>query len=349
MMFQKQAAVVLATAFAFSSSAFADFKGGDTFETLIPSNWFFNGVGGGDFFNDSRLEFRVNSPATANSASLAWLQNEGGYDQSWFMQVDVSVGTFAFPDQDDGIELSLGVFPSEDKGFRLMSIGMNHFRDNGLVRKAIAVRDTRSYYQERDKSGSTATLRLHHDKDARTITPSWNTGNGWEYGGPRDLIAWDMKPSETFRAVVIAKNGATSAGNAKVLSGQAWFKNFKTGNASPDVVVERPPSNELKSKQGTVSFGAAKTGVGKVVKTFKIRNHGTAELKGLKLSVLGADVKDFSFSNLAKVRLLPGAYTTFKISFGPRHSGASKATVFLTSNDPDESAFQIKVSGRGVD
>ena len=349
MMIQKQTIFVFATVLGFPCLALADFKGGDTFEKIMPSNWFFNGAGGGDFFNDSRLEFRVNSPATYNSATLTWMQNEGGYAQSWFMQVDVAIGAFAFPDQDDGIELGLGVFPSEDRGFRLVSLGMNHFRDNGLVRKSIAVQDTRSYYQERDQAGGSATLRLHYDKSARTITPSWNTGNGWEYGGPRDLIAWNMKPAETFRAVVVAKNGATSAGNAKVLSGKAWFKNFKTGNASPDVVVERSSSTELKSKQGTVSFGAAKTDFGKVIKTFKIRNHGTAELKSLKLSVLGADAKDFSVSNLAKVKLLPGSDTTFKIAFSPRHSGASKANVFLTSNDPDESAFQIKVSGRGVD
>lgn len=335
---------------AFPSLGLADFKGGDTFATFLPSNWYFQSVGGADFLSqNSRLEFIVDSPASNNEASLAWLRNVGGFSQSWFIQVDVSMGTVELPNENDVMDLSLGVFPSGDDGFRVIDIGMKQIRINGVVDRGISVLDTRSYYQEKRTGAASATLRLHHDKESRTITPSWNTGKGWEYGGPRDVIAWNMKASESFIALVSARNRVTDAGDAKVVSGQAWFKNFQTGNASPDIVVERSPSSELKDKKGIVQFGAAKTRVGTVIKTFKIRNHGTAELRGLNPSVLGADAGDFLVSKPARDKLAPGATTTFKISFRPRKSGLKKATIFLTSTDPDESSFEIKVSGRGVD
>jgi len=342
--------ILLAAVLAYPSSALGDFKGGDSFARLIPSNWIFSSIGGGDYFaQNSRLEFIVNSPLANNEAHLIWIANSGGYDQSWFMQVDVAVGTLALPDEADVQDLSLGVFPSDDRGIRYLDVGMRHIRTQGFVDRGIAVFDTRSYYQERRTNASAATLRLHYDRSARTITPSWNTGKGWEYGGPRDLVAWNMKPSETFRAILFARNRALNPENAKVVSGQAWFKDFITGNASPDIVVERSPSSELKDNKGTVSFGTVKTNSGKVRKVFKIRNHGTAELKGLKLSVLGANAKDFRISRLGKDKLAPGAFTTFNVLFRPRDSGKHKATVYLTSNDKDESSFEIRVSGRSVD
>ena len=341
---------IVAALLAFPSIAFADLKGSDSFTALRLSDWYFGSSGGLDLsIQNSRLEYLVTSPANINYADLIWQPNTGGYNQSWFVEVDISLGIVAFPDDGDYQDLSLNVFPSADRGLRLFSIGLNQNRANGFIDRGIAVRDTRIYQAEQRSNSPTATLRLHHDKKTRTISPSWNTGSGWVYGGPRDVVAWDMKPSETFVVSLSARNGALVAENAKVLSGQAWFKNFRTGNATPDIVVERSPSSEIKSRKGKISFGAAKAGVGKVTKSFKIRNHGTAELRGLKLSFVGAEARNFRFSKLTKEELPPGASTTFKVTFTPGNSGLRKAKVFLTSTDPDESAFQINVSGRGVD
>ncbi len=341
---------IFAVLLVFPSVAFADFKGGDTFAKLVPSNWYFGAEGGGDFrIENSRLQYLVETPTNINSASLAWLPNVGSYNQNWYLEVEVSLGIFAFPDDGDYQNLSLNVLPSGGEGVRIFSVTLNQFRADTLIYRGIAVRDTRNYELARSANAQSVTLRLHHDKDTRNITPSWNTGSGWEYGGSRDVVAWNMKPSENFVASVAAGNGAAKSENAKIFPGQAWFRNFKTGNASPDIVVERSPTSEIKSKKGTISFGAARTGTGKVTKSFKIRNHGTAELKELKLSVSGAGAEDFSFSKLAKTELVPGASTTFKVTFKPESNGSSKAKVFLTSTDPDESAFEINVSGRGVE
>lgn len=335
---------------AVSSAAHADLKGGDTFASFKPSNWYFESSGGPDLLmQNSRLEYLVEAPANTNFASLIWQPNAGGYNQNWFVEVEVSLGDFALPGDGDSQSLSLNVFPSADRDLRLFSVTLNQFRDNGRIFRGIAVRDTRSFELAGLSDARTIRLRLHHDIDSRNITPSWNAGSGWEYGGSRDVVGWNMKSSEKFLVSLAAANGAAIAENAKVLSGQAWFKNFKTGNASPEIVVERSPTSEIKSNKGLISFGAAKTGTGEITKSFKIRNHGTARLEGLKLSVSGAGAKDFNLSKLAKTELVPGAFTTFRVTFNPKLQGSSKAKVFLTSTDSDESAFQINVSGRGVD
>lgn len=341
---------ILAALLAFPSVVFADFKGGDTFANFVQSNWFFESGGGGNFgIPSSRLDYLVQTPENENFANLIWQTNTGGYNQNWFLEVEIFLGIFAFPNDRDYQSLTLNVFPTADRGPRLFSIGLIQNRVDGFINRGIAVRDTRAFGFAQASTAPKVTVRLHHDQETRTITPSWNTGSGWLYGGARDVVAWDMKPSESFIAFLKAENGAAVAGDAKVFEGQAWFRNFRTGNSSPEIVVQRSAKSEIKSKKGTISFGAAKAGSGKVTKIFRIRNHGTAELKNLKLSVSGTGAGDFNFSKLAKNELIPGASTTFRVIFKPDSKGASNAKIFLTSNDADESAFQINVSGRGAE
>jgi len=97
-----------------------------------------------------------------------------------------------------------------------------------------------------------------------------------------------------------------------------------------------------------VLFGTARQRVGKITKTFTIRNYGTAALTGLKLTAGGPHAGDFTISEPGKINLPPGGFTTFKVSFRPKASGVRKATIHLASNDPHESSFEINLSGLGV-
>ncbi|MEO5916591.1 MAG: choice-of-anchor D domain-containing protein [Luteolibacter sp.] len=339
---------ILVAGLAFSSAVFADFKGGDTLKTVIASNWYYSPGGGGTFENgNSRLDFLVKTPATNNSAFLTWKVNEGSPSQNWYVQADAYLDLIRFPVNGDGMELGLGIVPSENNGPRGLTLALNRNRNNNADDAGISVINSQvSEWEERTTAGA-AQLRLHYDKNSQTITPSWNVGSGWKYGAPRDLATWDMKPSETFRAFLFARSGVAGRWSAWIVPGQAYFKNFKVGNAAPEILVAKGAS-ELQDKKGTVLFGAAKTGVGKVTKTFRIRNDGTAVLTGLNLSIIGGQAGDFAFSNIGKKSLAPGDSTTFKIAFQPKASEVRNATVFLTSNDADESSFEIKVSGRGV-
>ncbi len=340
---------ILISGLVFSTAALADFKGEDTLETVVASNWYYSSSGGGVLdVGNSRLEFSVKTPATDNSAFLTWKVNKGGADQNWYVQVDAYLDLIRFPDNNDGMELGIGILPSGDNGFRFFALSLNRNQSNDGAGAGITVIDPEAYVQEETTNARATQLRLHYNKISKTITPSWNTGKGWKYGAPRPLTGWKLMPSETFRAVLFGRNSAADATSAGVDYGQAYFKNFKVGNAAPDIVVQKAASSELKDKKGTVLFNAAKTKVGKVTKTFRIRNHGTAVLAGLKLSAHGGQARDFTLSKIGKNSLTPGDDTTFNITFKPKASGVRKTTVFLTSNDADESSFEIKVSGRGV-
>jgi hypothetical protein len=343
-------ACILIAGLAFPAAVLADFKGGDTLKTAIASNWNYSPIGGGLFTNlNSRLEFLVETPATGNSAFLEWQVNEGGYNQNWYIQADAYLDLLRFPENGDGIELGLGVLPSEENGPRFFTLALNRYQSDGSAGAGITVIDTENYLQEETTNARAAKLRLHYDRISKTITPSWNTGSGWKYGAPRNLTAWNMKSSETFRAVLFGRSAVTNAQNGEVASGQACFKNFRVGKATPEIVVERSASSELQDNKGTVLFGVATSDVGKVTKTFRIRNQGTAVLTGLDLSVSGAQARDFGLSSVGKHSLVPGASTTFKVTFRPKSPGVRNATVFLRNNDSDETPFEIKVSGRGVE
>ncbi len=333
----------------FSTAALADFKGGDTLKTVVASNWYYSSSGGGVFdVANSRLEFSVKTPATDNTTFLTWAVNTGSPNQNWYVQVDAYLDLIRFPANNDAMELGIAISPSEEKNFRVCSLALNRNRYNGANDAGITVIDPEAYLLEEKTNARAAQLRLHYDKISKTISPSWNAGRGWKYGAPRRLTAWKLKPSETFWVALFGRNSVADAPSAGIASGQAFFTNFKVGNATPEIVVEKSASSELKDKKGTILFGAAKTNVGKLTKTFRIRNHGTAVLAGLNLSVLGAQARDFTFSSMGKKSLAPGDDTTFKVTFKPKASGMRKTTVFLTSNDADESSFEIKVSGRGV-
>jgi len=249
----------------FSAPAFADFKGTDAFRAPN-SNWQYSPYDGGTYaVQNSRLEFLVDSPATGNTAMLLWKANEGAYNKNWFLQVDAYVEILPFSDDGDGIDLSLAVVPSADKGLRMLSISMNRNQNNGISDAGIAVIDPVNFSQVQKTNARSATLRLHYDKKSKTITPSWKTIGGWNYAAPRSLQAWGMTSAETFKAALIARNAAANPQNAGVASGQAYFANFKAGTATPDIVVEKSPSSELKDNKEAlqqnlwVNFGSGRS------------------------------------------------------------------------------------------
>ncbi len=236
------AAVVFA-GLLFPSMVRADFKGGDTLKTAIASNWYYYPYGGAIFDNrNSRLEFSVGAPETGNSAFLMWKVNEGGYNQNWFVQADAYLDLLRFPNHGDGIELGQGISASGENGSRLFGVCLNRNRKNRSSDAGITVLDSVNSTWEEKTNARAATLRLHYDKVSKTITTSWNTGGGWKYGAPRDLSAWNMKSSDTFRAAMFGRNSASDALDAAVSPGQAYFKNFKVGDASPEIVVEKSSS-----------------------------------------------------------------------------------------------------------
>ncbi|MEO7101592.1 MAG: choice-of-anchor D domain-containing protein [Luteolibacter sp.] len=121
-----------------------------------------------------------------------------------------------------------------------------------------------------------------------------------------------------------------------------------TGIGLPEIAVSVTSGNDLSNGKFLCAFGEQEVGSSSDDKSFTIKNIGTASLTGLKLALTGAQASDFETSELRKTTLLPGASTTFRISFEPTDSGSRTASLRLVSNDADESPFQINLSGTGI-
>lgn len=113
----------------------------------------------------------------------------------------------------------------------------------------------------------------------------------------------------------------------------------------PQITVERA-GQEVNSGEGAADFGAVEvTQSGQI--TFTIRNTGTTDLEGLALGKDGTHAGDFSPGNLTDLDLGPGEDTDFTVTFAPSAKGVRTANVRITSNDPTEPSFMIRVTGGG--
>lgn len=117
---------------------------------------------------------------------------------------------------------------------------------------------------------------------------------------------------------------------------------------APDIAVEAPPGTELTSGTGTVDYGLVLVGPPGVVKTFTVRNTGTADLNNLQLSKSGAHQADFTVGSLGATSLAPGASTTFSVTLQTSAAGVKTANLRLASNDPDETQFDVALTGQVV-
>jgi hypothetical protein len=126
--------------------------------------------------------------------------------------------------------------------------------------------------------------------------------------------------------------------------GDVTFKD----DSGPDIAVQQPAGTDLTDGSSKKPFGTAKIGTKGKSKTFTIKNTGKTKLSGLSIKKSGANKGDFIVGDPEKTSLAKGASTTFKVTFKPSSKGTKNAAIAISSNDPDEDPFDIKLSGEGV-
>ncbi|MEQ1750695.1 MAG: choice-of-anchor D domain-containing protein, partial [Prosthecobacter sp.] len=104
----------------------------------------------------------------------------------------------------------------------------------------------------------------------------------------------------------------------------------------------------LTSGISTVSFGSPLLG-NSSVRTFFIRNYGTADLTGLTASTGGAHAAEFSVGALSSAPLTPYDGRILEVTFTPTAAGIRTAVLHITSNDPVHSSFDINLIGNNSD
>jgi hypothetical protein len=120
-----------------------------------------------------------------------------------------------------------------------------------------------------------------------------------------------------------------------------------SGVTRPEIAVQQPAGTDLKDGISSKSFGSVAL-KSTNIKTFTIRNSGTANLTNLAITKSGTNAKDFTVTPPLKTTLPPRTKTTFKVTFKPSVKGTRKAAIHIKSNDSNESPFDIALTGKGV-
>ncbi len=116
----------------------------------------------------------------------------------------------------------------------------------------------------------------------------------------------------------------------------------------PDITIEQPAGQSLVNDEAAVTFGTVVLNTSPAVRSFVLRNSGTATLSNLSVAVNGAHAAHFSISSFRDIPLAPGEHFTFNIHFQPSFDGTHAASLVVGSNDSDENPFTIALSGHGL-
>ena len=111
-----------------------------------------------------------------------------------------------------------------------------------------------------------------------------------------------------------------------------------------DIAIEQPFNSNI-ADGGTKNFGNVAVGANSSL-NFIIKNTGNANLTGLTISKDGADSGMFTVtSNPTAPVSGPNGTTAFTVRFAPTSVGLKTAAIHIASNDPDESPFDITLTG----
>jgi VCBS repeat-containing protein len=111
-----------------------------------------------------------------------------------------------------------------------------------------------------------------------------------------------------------------------------------TGNSVTIVDGDVTPSVTDHTDFGNTTIGTP------IVKTFTIENTGNDNLDVSTLAISGADAANFSISGFAPIVLVPGASTTFTVTFLSNTPGIKNATITVGNNDYDESSYDFAIT-----
>ncbi len=200
-------------------------------------------------------------------------------------------------------------------------------------------------------SNITVTLRNTGSATLTGIVITKDGDNSAEFGTSTPATSLSAGFSTTFSVSFSPTALGTRTAAIHIASSDADENPFDlvlTGTGtSPEVEIEHPAGVGLVDGISNVDYGTVNVG-STLVKTFTVRNTGTSSLSGLALSKTGTNSTLFTLSSLSTTSLAIGANTTFTVTYAPNAVAAHGAIIRLSSNDLDESPFDIAVTGSGI-
>ena len=169
-------------------------------------------------------------------------------------------------------------------------------------------------------------------------------------GGGTETFEITFDPTTTgLRQAVITISNDDSDENPYTFAVQG------TGTAAPEIDVlgndiSIPSGDSSPDASDNTEFGTTTVSGLPIVKTFKIRNLGSAELNLTDISpyimISGADAADFSVTGIPENNIgEDGDSTMFDITFDPSTPGTKNAAISIANDDSDENPYTFEIQG----
>lgn len=144
-----------------------------------------------------------------------------------------------------------------------------------------------------------------------------------------------------------ALNGSTSnwVADGGTLSGSctAQVPNISVaGNGQCVIIGDATPSTADNTDFGMVAVNDSTD------KVFVITNNGGATLSISNITITGADASSFTLVSTAPATIFPGESKSFMVRFMPQTVGIKNASIIVSSNDSDESAYNFAIRGEAT-
>jgi alpha-tubulin suppressor-like RCC1 family protein len=144
----------------------------------------------------------------------------------------------------------------------------------------------------------------------------------------------------------------TGPGEVKLLAYQAGLRPSWHPTAvvqasfvlQPQLTVEHPAGTPLVDATTSVDFGSVKAGTNGQTKTITLANTGLNNLSITSVTALGP----WSVTAPLSTTVTPGTATTFTATFTPSTNGPLTGTLRIVTNDPNNTTFDIPVTGKGL-
>jgi hypothetical protein len=171
----------------------------------------------------------------------------------------------------------------------------------------------------------------------------WNGSTWEEVGGGPNWDVWDMTVlgDELFITGSFTEAGWVSGSETTIPAPSSSY--IGSYPLTPEIAIEQPVNTKLADGSASIDCGTLATGASTAL-TFTLRSTGAIPLLNLSATKDGPNSSDFSLSALPAV-LEDNTSTTFTVTFTPSAAGARSAVIHITSNDANESPFDITLTG----
>jgi hypothetical protein len=290
----------------------------------------------------SRLETFAEAPVLVETGG-GLAANNLAEGKTAFAKDEIGVAPHAIAKVNDGL---YGNANSWIAGTSESFVGLNLSSFPIYISQVAFGRDNPGNFGDRVEGTYTLQFTTTPDPDAATPDGAWTTIGTLDYPGtltsPARRHRYSFTPVQATGFRIKVQTSSLPIGIDEL--------ELYDYDPLPDIVVEQPTGTSLVPTTASILFDSENLNTPGSPTTFTVKSTGTASLSLAGVATVGGAAADFivDTSGMAAV-VAPGDSTTFTVAFSPGALGFRSTTLRVTSDDPGTPAFDILLSGTGID